>query len=173
MLNRNRIALFCLLTAAVLMGMNGLPAVFAQAEPCEVDTDTDGICDDADNCPDKGNPGQEDTDEDGVGDACDDDDGDGILDADDTCPASDTSTDLFIDKCDTGVVNSVTEDGCTKADEVAACAADARNHGQFVRCVALLARGWKANGEINGIGKVIRCAARADIPPTDDDGDDE
>jgi len=37
----------------------------------EVDTDSDGILDENDNCPEVSNPTQADTDEDGVGDACD------------------------------------------------------------------------------------------------------
>lgn len=45
------------------------------------DTDSDGIADGADNCPNTANVDQLDTDSDGVGDACDsDDDGDGMSD---------------------------------------------------------------------------------------------
>ena len=52
-----------------------------------VDSDGDGLLDDADNCPDVPNPDQKDSDGDGFGDACDvDDDGDGIIDADDVFP---------------------------------------------------------------------------------------
>lgn len=48
-----------------------------------IDSDGDGIADDADNCPDDANPDQADGDGDGLGDACDpDDDNDGLPDGD-------------------------------------------------------------------------------------------
>lgn len=145
------------LAAALGITLTSSRVVFGQTPPtCPppgVDADHDGICDNVDNCPAVANTNQTDTDGDDYGDACDD------------CDASVMGESVLIEKCDTGVDNTVGVDGCTKADEVAACASNARNHGQFVRCVALLARGWKAAGEINGIGKVVRCAARANIPP--------
>ncbi len=61
------------------------------------DSDSDGIGDFADLCPDISDPDQTDTDEDGAGDACDDDDdGDGLPDE------VETDTGIFVDSNDTG-----------------------------------------------------------------------
>ena len=70
------------------------------------DTDTDGVPDSSDNCPDDTNPDQADNDLDGMGDACDnDDDNDGVLDGVDNCPfdynpdQTDVNGDGFGDVC--------------------------------------------------------------------------
>jgi cyclophilin family peptidyl-prolyl cis-trans isomerase len=53
----------------------------------DVDLDSDGINNDADNCPDDANPNQEDFDNDNMGDACDDDnDNDLVNNSDDAFP---------------------------------------------------------------------------------------
>jgi len=123
------------------------------------DEDSDGVPDAFDNCPAVSNPGQEDLDGDSLGDVCDD------------CTESDLGKTIVIDRCDTGITNEVSDEGCTRADAVAICAEGARNHGQFVQCVALLANGWKRSGAITNAdhGRIMRCAARADIPPSDDE----
>ena len=57
-----------------------------------LDTDTDGVGDNGDNCPSDANGDQQDTDEDEVGDVCDDDDdGDTIADALDVFDGHDCS----------------------------------------------------------------------------------
>ena len=70
-----------------------------------------------------------------------DSDGDGVQDLDDQCPASDLSGSVIINGLDTGIQNSAANPaGCTFADLVTemieTCLADAKNHGQFVRCVS-------------------------------------
>jgi hypothetical protein len=98
-------------------------------------------------------------------------DGDGLCDADDACPASDRGATIVIDGCDTEVANASFKDGCTMADALAVCAESPRTHGRYVSCVARLTNTWKradmlAPGEK---GKIVRCAARANIPPSDDE----
>jgi len=72
-----------------------------------IDSDSDGIPNNEDNCPLYENPPQEDNDGDEEGDACDpDDDNDGILDEDDNCPMvnnqnqEDSDNDGIGDTCD-------------------------------------------------------------------------
>jgi hypothetical protein len=80
-------------------GANGIP------DCLEVDSDSDGIQDWEDNCPDTANEDQADMDNDGIGDVCDDDrDGDGILNDEDSCPddvnTGDSDGDGIDDVCD-------------------------------------------------------------------------
>lgn len=74
------------------------------------DNDSDGILNDADNCPDIFNPDQEDNDSDSIGDVCDpDNDNDGVLDTSDNCQLApnpdqdDYDLDNIGDVCDTDV----------------------------------------------------------------------
>ena len=72
----------------------------------DVDSDGDGVCDVADDCPEAANPTQADTNGDGIGDACADDDHDGLVNTEDNCPFSenpqqeDGDSDGFGDVCD-------------------------------------------------------------------------
>ena len=73
---------------------------------------------------------------------------------------------VVIDGCNTGVVDKELEDGTTISGNIAECAASARNHGEFVSCVAHLTNKLVRDGYITGKekGKIQRCAAKADIP---------
>ncbi len=75
------------------------------------DQDADGITNNRDNCISIYNPPQEDFENDGIGDICDDDDdGDGVLDIDDSCPMGATGwTSLTVSDYDS--------DGCADAVE--------------------------------------------------------
>ena len=96
----------------------------------------------------------------------DDLDGDSFLDFDDRCPNSNLSSTVVIDGCDSGVANPLDVNGCTIADQVAACAEGATNHGGFVSCVAHLTSDLKKAGVITGKekGAIQSCTGQADIP---------
>lgn len=72
---------------------------------------------------------------------------------------------VVIDGCRTKVYDQVYM-GSTITELIAGCADRARNHGQFVRCVAHLTGELQRAGIISGRekGRIQRCAARADIP---------
>jgi hypothetical protein len=62
---------------------------------------------------------------------------DGVDDASlDDCPGSNLAPTVVVGSCDSGVTNTLFANGCTISDKIAACAAGAKNHGQFTRCAA-------------------------------------
>ena len=73
---------------------------------------------------------------------------------------------LVIDGCDTGIKDQVLVDGSLISEKIAECAEGARNHGQFVRCVARLTNDLVDAGYITGgeKGAIQKCVARAAIP---------
>jgi uncharacterized protein (TIGR02145 family) len=77
------------------IGRSDYSKVFGFSVRCvrgTLDSDGDGIVDDADNCPTVFNPGQEDLDSDAVGDACDSDiDGDGLSNLEEATIGSDST----------------------------------------------------------------------------------
>ena len=78
------------------------------------------------------------------------------------------ATMLTIDGCNTGVANLNASCGAANSFSalIANCAANARNHGQFVSCVAALTNGWLAAGLITSAQKdaIMSCAGQAHIP---------
>ena len=94
-----------------------------------------------------------------------DSDGDGVPDDEDCNPYSDLSPTVAIGDCDSGVDNTLFEDGCTISDLVFACADDTINHGSFSSCVADVTKSLVRAGDIAGSekGAIQSCAARSDF----------
>ena len=131
------------------------------------DSDGDAVGDVCDNCRGDFNPAQTDSDENGVGDVCQptDGDGDGVKNSDDECSNSVLSAFVVVDECNTGVDNTLSDNGCTISDKVKECSA-AATHGEFVSCVAHLTNDLKKDRIISEEGKeaIQECAAEASIP---------
>lgn len=79
----------------------------------------------------------------------------------------DVDATVIVDGCDSGVANIIVDaDFCTISDLIANCDAKAKNHGDFVSCVAEVTNQLKRSGLISGAdkGRIQSCAARAAIP---------
>lgn len=89
-------------------------------------------------------------------------DGDGIVDDEDCNPNSDLAPTIIIGSIDTGVPNTLFDNGCTMSDLIAQLAASANNHGAFVSGVAHLTNQWVQQGLITGEqkGAIQNAAAR-------------
>ena len=76
------------------------------------------------------------------------------------------SATVVIDGCNSGVTDTVLTSGRTISDLNSECATGARNHGQFVSCVAHVTNELKETGTISGQqkGAIQSCAAQAHIP---------
>jgi hypothetical protein len=76
--------------------------------------------------------------------------GDGVVDDEDCNPNSDVRPTIVLCDVNSGVPNTVFENGCSMSDLIAQLAASARNHGAFVSAVAKLTNQWVQEGLITG-----------------------
>lgn len=88
---------------------------------------------------------------------------DGAADEADCDPTSDLSPTVSISGCDTGVANTLFDNGCTLSDLVQRVRDGAKNHGQFVSGVNHLTQALMGNGTITKAQRdaIHSCAARA------------
>ena len=91
---------------------------------------------------------------------------DGLTDAADSCVTSDRRATVFVGGENTGVANAMFTTGCTINDLVAAEAAAARNHGDFVSGITHLEQALEAAGAITKDGRkaIHGAAAHANVP---------
>lgn len=84
----------------------------------------------------------------------------------DQCVDSDLAPTVVIDGCDSGVPNTLFDNGCSLSDLIADLAAGATNHGRFTSAVSHLMNDLKEAGLITGQqkGAIQSCAAGAAIP---------
>lgn len=135
-------------------GLTDPEEVLYNTDPNNPDSDGDGISDgdEVDQGTDPTQPNVVDTDMDGV------------LDDADACVNSILSTTVSINGNDSGVANTLDEAGCSLADTFdAACSeAAARNHGQFVSCVAHTGNDLRKAGVISNKERsaLVKAAAR-------------
>lgn len=89
---------------------------------------------------------------------------DGIPDAEDAFPNSDTRPTVAIGTCDSGVVNSLLDNGTTIMDLVNLCAQASKNHGKFVNSIAKLTNDLKGS-VLTGEQKasIMGCAAGSTV----------
>jgi hypothetical protein len=93
-------------------------------------------------------------------------DGDEVVDDEDCNPNSNRAATIVIDGNDSGVPNTLFDNGCTSSDLIANLAAAAGNHGAFVSAVSQLSNEWAKSGLITGRqkGALQSAAARTRIP---------
>jgi hypothetical protein len=88
---------------------------------------------------------------------------DGICWNEDENDNSNTDPTINIGGCDSGVINTLFENGLTMMDMIEECMKDAKNHGQFVSCVAHLMEYWVSEGLISEMDTdaIMGCAGRS------------
>ena len=81
-------------------------------------------------------------------------------------PARNPDNTIIIGECDTGVVDRLHE-GTLISERIEECAAKAKNHGQFVRCIRDLMNKLEKAGVISGKekGAIQSSAAKAKLAP--------
>ncbi|MCH8148091.1 MAG: hypothetical protein IH987_08895 [Planctomycetes bacterium] len=90
----------------------------------------------------------------------DDLDGDGFVDDCDFCLDSDLAKLIVVERCTTGVINELLDDGCTMSDVLTECSTGARDEGKLTACVARHANEWRRQGLLSDkdVGRIARCA---------------
>jgi hypothetical protein len=116
---------------------------------------------------------QEDVDFDNVGDACDycdgpggyDIDGDEFCDGEDSCPESKLESTVILVDCDTGVYNTLFDDGCTMTDMIYNCAEMENDYDAYMDCVSIITQAWKNSRTITGKekGAIKTCAVESGL----------